>query len=181
MHLIEFFAIGAIGFYVAVAMLSLILMALLENEHPRFSATCLVGLFCYLAWSKVFDVVSYAKESPGQLALWIIGYGTVGALSLYPKWYGFVSDELEAQAERIRRSGCPHAGELRAPEPGDHKEQIISWAIYWPWSMLWFVCRHPLRRIGRAIYDGMEKSLTHLSESMTARARLKLEARLRKI
>jgi hypothetical protein len=112
--------------------------------------------------------------------VWIVIYFALGAASLWPKWFGFVSDDLEEQADRVKKYDKKYdPGSLKDPEPSEHKEQIIAWAIYWPWSMFWFVVRHPLRRIGRAIYEGMERSLTNMSRSMTAKARKRLELKLK--
>lgn len=46
------------------------------------------------------------------------------------------------------------------PKPKDHKEQIMIWMMYWPWSFCWSVLHDPFK----AIYRHIVGFLSHLSD-----------------
>ncbi len=39
------------------------------------------------------------------------------------------------------------------PVAGEHKERIILWMCYWPWSMFWTILNDPFRRLFLMIYE----------------------------
>lgn len=177
MEALTFFFLGAFGFWMVVVSVSFALTCLLETDHEILAFWCLIGMVWYVKWAGVFDILNYITHNPGSFTVMVLGYFGVGALSLIPKWYGYVSDYLEMMESRGGMEIPVPIGSyqtrlepLKPLHPKDHKERIISWAIFWPWSMLWFVLRHPLRRIGREIYNLMETRLYSISKSMTDRA-----------
>jgi hypothetical protein len=38
------------------------------------------------------------------------------------------------------------------PRASDHRADIMTWMIFWPWSVIWTVVNDPVRRLARNLY-----------------------------
>jgi hypothetical protein len=175
--LLEFIMLSEMGFWTVIALASILMMALVQYLHERFALILLVGIIVYLKLVGMVDVVVFARHNPWTAAGIIVGYLTLGAASLWPLWYGFVADFIEDEDDNVRKGYS--TSDWKVPKLHEYKDTVISWIFLWPWNMLWFIIRHPIRRIGRAIFNAVEFKLNALGKRMEERAKARWEARSR--
>lgn len=58
--------------------------------------------------------------------------------------------------------------ETIAPVANDHKTEIISWIIYWPFSLLWYLIDDPLKKFGKFLYRNLVSIYDKMSKRMFA-------------
>ncbi len=92
----------------------------------------------------------------GDLRVMIEAALETGRLSpqLQREWRDYLSQEFRLRT-RI----------LQPLAPG-HKEQIVCWVAYWPWSGFWTLMNDPIRRLFDRIYDSVAGFLGEISDQV---------------
>lgn len=49
------------------------------------------------------------------------------------------------------------------PSAGDYKTKILSWMLYWPFSMTWTIIDEPFRKAFSRIFEGVRESYQKIS------------------
>lgn len=61
---------------------------------------------------------------------------------------GMSPKEVEAEGRKIQ--------ERLTPRVRNNKRRILTWMVYWPWSMFWTVLNDPVKRLFKYIYAKMK-------------------------
>lgn len=57
---------------------------------------------------------------------------------------------------------------LTKPTLNRHKDDILAWMAYWPWSGLWLLINDPVRRAFKYVYAGISKTLQRMADRIFA-------------
>lgn len=187
-----FFAIGTLPFWILCAAFSIIIVGCLEFKKS-ITATFLLflgvflfhqlGVFSWVVQNKIYLIIGI----PTYLLV-------IGPLWAIFRWWRAVENMAEKYKESRRkflegRHLSPTApiprqyweewkdsirysslnlkwsgDDLIVPHPNDHKEEIYMWTLFWPWSVAWYMADEPVRKILKAVYNGIKDVLIKISE-----------------
>lgn len=137
-HLFDAFSIW---FFASLALLFLIEIAITENDSP---GGALVALLLWLGLAIAFTDfrpwVWPIEHWPWMIAA-LIGYLICGVGWSIVKWEWHVVD----------RVGKKYAKDDLDPARSDNKARIVTWMMWWPFSLTWWLCQWP-REIFNALY-----------------------------
>ena len=64
-----------------------------------------------------------------------------------------------------RRHSCGNGHlPIRVPRPDENKVRILTWILFWPWSLVWTVCLNPFRCIVRSLAHEIGATFDGISE-----------------
>jgi len=187
--MLEFFAVGAVGFWVGVVAIILTLFYNVESERYFWATFWLIAFTVFSQFVIKYDVFSRLFQL--ESILWLVGYLVVGTVWSFIKWYLYVRSAVKAiKKERVtflknksfegvidEKTEVPDGlkkvwerdieySKLKIQNIDENKERITGWIFYWPISMFWFFLRDFLKRIVERIYDIFKKGY----QSITNRA-----------
>lgn len=155
--ILEFFALGTIGFWILCSLISVIFIIALENENRWFPSILSVA-FGLIYW-KALSTLALDWHA---IAIGVLVYAVVGVLWSIFRWVRFIKNI----SDKYRRD---YGGTLsdnkfqdlkREVNPTKHKGRITGWIAYWPWSMLWNVTGD----FFKMIYEGLQGVYSNLSD-----------------
>ncbi len=169
--LFEFFALGAIGFWLAIAVFSLAIIFFLESEDTGIGAFLMFPLFAsYLVFIAKVNIFAL---NPITLLTYFLGYLGLGVVWGFIKWisYSFqMKDKFlefkQSYVEYVRADKTVITAEQEfslfnyscrqdtaAPQASNNKSKIIRWMTYWPWSAVWTIINDPVKRFFVFVYN----------------------------
>lgn len=162
------FAVGAVGFYLYLLLLSVVFTISVENDN---------GLAYF--WSGIVAVIGIALYHAQLLALltnWhlvalcFIAYGIAGGGNSVLRWFKYCRKYVEEnpyhKRSKCRMEETPEEYYDSALSPREHKSQLVSWIIFWPWSLLW----NCIGDFCMAIYDSLSGIYTKISKAAIRRS-----------
>lgn len=182
-----FWGLGAIGFWIFIGIISIVLLALIEYERVGWATFFTVGTMVFCQFLTSFKPFSLIADHPLAGALVIVGYFLVGGLWAIWKWWFFVRAKLRdyrtARDEFLKRQNATimtedllskwqqsmpydyrRGSEFGRPRAAKEKGRIMTWMCYWPWSFVWTIVNDPIKRAFRAIYDAIQGILETISK-----------------
>lgn len=129
----------------------IIITLLVENDHAGWALTAIFAGLCiyefFIQRGSVMSALVYVRENPfvivGYSFLWVL----VGVAWSVLKWYEFLK---HVKRERDKVGIKVHPSEYT---PDRHKDKLVAWMIYWPFSMLWYMIHSPIRRLYNWVYE----------------------------
>ena len=153
MAILEFFALGTWGFWLLIAITSIVITALVENDRRIFPGFILASLAA--AYFKDLTLLGWQS-----LSLGVLGYCLIGAIWSFYRWHRYTS----FTADSFSRTYGTQLTESRYADLSDclsvaeNKGCITTWIAYWPWSLIWNIFGDVLTAIFdslRSIYRGI--------------------------
>jgi len=92
---IEFFALGTIGFYALLFVVALIVTILEENEKGIWATITVLGTIGVLQWGIHIHILQGIIKSPGWDLAYCAGYLVIGIVWSYIKWISLVARALD--------------------------------------------------------------------------------------
>ena len=174
--LLEFLAVGTIGFYVLIAIAAILMSELLDTEHPATATFVACVTVAALAILGNFNPLPWLSANPMTAAAYLVAFFAVGTLWGVAKWYFYLRNSRRKMEEIIAEYPSYDKNDLERafyrrglptkfpPMVGDHKTRILGWMMLWPASMLWTLLNDPVRYIFEEIYSrlgGMMQSISN--------------------
>jgi hypothetical protein len=155
--ILTFFALGTLGFWILVAVASILFIASVENDHFTLPTIVLIALG--IAYSKPFVELALDWR---VVAMAGVGYVIIGiGWSLY-RWFNHVREEAESY--RIKYGSCLNENNRNSLKysisASNNKQKIIGWIAYWPWSMTWNI----VGDFFTLIYDSMRLAYQKIAD-----------------
>jgi hypothetical protein len=162
-QIIEIFALGAVGFWIALLVLTIAVIAALETDSFGWLTLTTVGL--------VMLALPTASHVSMVVILELAGaYILVGGVWSIYKWWRHTNKVVD-EARRLQQQ-YPDSFNNRQYtwriNPTNNKAKITAWIAYWPWSLLWALTHD----IFNTIYD----CLVGVYEKITLKAQARLNA-----
>lgn len=180
--------IGSIGFWILMGLVSVCLIAALEYEKAGWATFSAVVTFLLLGLFGDFNVWTATTEHPFLAIGAVLIYLAVGTLYSFGKWWRYVKlasrklkDEIaeflaahKLEGDKIpdelleewlgspRRSGYRRRN--TKPIARENKARIMSWMVYWPWSMFWTVINDPIKKAFKAIFQELQATYQRISD-----------------
>src|SRR5262245_3868069 len=187
MQWFELFNVGSPWFWLLLAAEAALLIALIEWGKGGLATLSLVGVLALLQFMGDANLLSYANHHPLLLVFGVVGYFAVGTVWAVMRWWLYVHehriryDEAKAEFCDDRRldgtipahlqedwleylSNRRRKVEIR-PRARQHKNSILTWMAYWPWSMFWTILNDPVRKACRFIYRHIHDYLQEISDN----------------
>ena len=127
------FAVGTIWFWITCLVVSIIFTTAVENDN--YVAPSIISIILGIAYWKYLSLISWQTFAVG-----ISVYVIIGMIWSVYRWYKWVQETVleynnNNNGEKLDRNE-------KAFLKNDinvvyHKNKIISWIMYWPWSMIW--------------------------------------------
>lgn len=188
-----FLAVGAIGFWILVAVVFILLLIEIEYERPGLATLTFIVFFLALWLFGDFNIIETVLSAPLLSLACAAGYVVVGFGWSFGKWIFFCWSHArkynEAKAKFLKKHGVegdripdnllrdwqrrsPGAhyngySESNNPTPkaGKNKGRILTWAIYWPWSALWTLINDPVKRLFKEIFHQLKAAYQRIADS----------------
>ena len=173
-HVLDFFTFGAIGFWIMVAVLSIIYTIAVEKDIHGWAigATIIAAI---LGWDSLFGPEG-AVWHWRVLLLGIIIYGIAGGAWSVFRWFKYCRKYIETHPnEKIsliegygdnKRHLTIEQYYSEKLKPSEHKSRLIAWIVYWPWSLVWNV----VGDFFTGIYDALANIYNRVAASVIKKA-----------
>jgi hypothetical protein len=149
---LSLFEVGALGFWLIITLLSIIVVVGLETEKFVFSSivTAVVGL---LYWK----TLATQNWTTGNIIALVAFYALAGAVWSIYRWYRHVQSEItnfkEKKGDYLYGTDSDKIAEVKRNTSVSRNKAIISaWIAYWPWSFAWNI----FGDIFNSIYDAIK-------------------------
>ncbi len=96
------------------------------------------------------------------LSVSVICYACIGAVWAFKKWVDLVKYK---KAEAIKCFGNEWQQRSTRPKPSCYETRIMSWIMFWPWSVLWWLLTWP-RHVAVWVYDQISAKFDEISIRM---------------
>lgn len=143
--LLEFFALGTIGFYILLAFISVVFITCIENEH-YVSPTVISLVLATVYWKSLYAL----RLDWRAILIGVLAYVVVGAIWSFFRWFRFIkrlTDEYKESPSEGRYNSLK--SDLKV---SNNKSRITGWIAYWPWSLLWNITGD----FFKMIYEGLQ-------------------------
>ena len=174
MMLLEFLAVGTIGFYILLVASAIIMSELLDNNRPARATFVAIITIAALAILGNFNPLPWISANPVTMLIYVVAFFAIGTVWGVFKWFFYLRRSRRKMDEIIATSG-PHIdiiAEFRwaglptefPPNVSDYKTRILGWMMLWPASMLWTLLNDPVRYIFEEIYSrlgGMMQAISN--------------------
>jgi len=178
-------AVGTVGFWLLLAASTITLACLVENEKGAWATGTLFITLVLLQLLGDVQVFSYLYQHPFVSFLCVCGYFGAGVAWSVWKWLLYNRDQRTAYDE-LRTKFLKEKGvtdnvlsetlkeefetwvnnnriDIR-PQVTNHKERVLRWMTYWPWSALAWLLSDPIRRLFRELYHQVQSFLQKISD-----------------
>jgi hypothetical protein len=125
---LSFFALGTIGFYIILTIVSILCIIGVETETYGLAAFFTITFT--LAYWKSISALNLGWQF---FAIALSSYAVGGILWSIYKWHAYVRGIVkEAIATNQKRDSIKYDVSVSR-----NKGKIVAWIAYWPWSLLW--------------------------------------------
>lgn len=161
----EFLIFGTFWFWsLAITAWILITIAAELGYYLRaaFVLIAFLALYFFFGGSYPSHIIAKVIQNPAYVVLAVLGYLIAGTIWGVIKWFFYILKERDIALENIK---CNHRKtHFSPPQASEHKERIITWMLYWPFSMFWTIINDPLRRAFEWIYRRIGKFMQGVSD-----------------
>jgi hypothetical protein len=157
----HFLLFGSAWFWI-VLLVAVILMMTATEKGSGFGATItflitIVAFWIFGNGESFGSLLSYGINHPWMTISIIIAYFVFGTGWAVLKWYFFLIDERDKTKEDTF---------IYAPKVVDHKGNILLWMFYWPFSAVWTVVDHPIKKIFLSIFNLIKNRMQAMSDGI---------------
>ena len=186
-----FFVVGGWWFFALCGLAVVLLFLAVETDSPFWAALTLGGYFAALALLGDFNVLDWLQAHPWKALTYAGAFFGIGTVWSVAKWWFYVRERRDDYNQKklkfIKRHnlglkvtdaipedklleydgwiGSMRIGVAR-PDPSAHKSRIMTWMVYWPWSMLWTLINDPIKKLFKAIYARIEGVYERISDRL---------------
>lgn len=128
--ILEFFALGTLGFWLLLTVVSIAFIACVENDHYTFPT--IVALILAIVYWKPISNFSISWKA---FAIALVAYVVIGVVWSIFRWVRYVKEETdEYKKDPTEYTLSSLKNNLKVT---NNKSRITGWIAYWPWSLLW--------------------------------------------
>jgi hypothetical protein len=162
----SFLLFGSTWFWILFLIASIFVIVSTEKGSGVGATTTLVvsvALF-YFFGNKIQlkNFFSYIVENPWGTVFTLLGYIAIGTGWAVLKWYFFLIKERDQCIEK-RLTFM-----VAAPDVSAYKNKIMVWMFYWPFSAIWTILDHPIKKIFIFVFNRIRKKLQEMSDKIFA-------------
>ena len=148
--LLEF---GTIWFWLLVLVASGFITASTESDEDNFPASiwfiASLALLYFFGNSAFFKSIgAFILTYPGKTLAIFLGYVFIGTVWSIIKWFFYLNRVKETWYENRRKYPSTYSNSkfsIDDYKATEHKERIIHWMLYWPFSGIWTLINDPVR------------------------------------
>lgn len=184
-----FLGVGTVWFWMFLAVISIVLMAIQENSQAPGSwstfwvIATFVALYYLGAGGTIRDLGLHIYHNPIETVVYFLLYTVAGTVWSFFKWKEVVDEAVVAYNEDVEKyknngdsNSKPNWNEKfylnrRRPQLDENKAKIFNWIFYWPFSLSWYCIHEPVERLFRTIMKHTKK----IYEGITDRAFAKVK------
>jgi hypothetical protein len=183
-------AVGAFWFWVTFACLMVLMIAAVEYDKPGLATLSIIVFFVLLGWLGDINILNTIRERPLLSIGCLVGYFAAGTAWSICKWWFYVR-KLRDKFDEYKRDFLERHGrseektipeDLRnewlgdidytyewlpsksKPVAADNKSRIMTWMVYWPWSLVWTMINDPIKRLFKEIYRAIQGFMQKISD-----------------
>lgn len=177
MLLLEFLAVGTIGFYLLIVAAAILMSELLDAQRPGSATFVAVLTIAMLAVLGNFNPFPWIAANPMMTAIYTAAFFAIGTVWGVFKWFFYlrssrrkmeeiIADHPFYTKEQLKEAFYDHGLPIQFPPlVSDHKTRILGWMILWPASMLWTLLNDPVRYVFEEIYARIGGTMQAISNA----------------
>jgi hypothetical protein len=144
----------------------------LEYEKGWGAAIMVIGTIAVIHFGLQFNILRWILEHPGTITVGIVLYFVVGTGWSFFKWWEFLHKTKE-EHDLLRAEWNRHWANSPNPpthllprriEAHHHKDRILMWMTYWPWSVAAFVFVDGIKKVFTAIYNKVAPAFQRMAD-----------------
>lgn len=164
---------GTVWFWILL-FASWILITIAIEYGYQIRATLVVLIFFILYFffggkEALSGLYLYILNKPFYTLGWLLSYFLLGTTWSVIKWFLYVLRKKEKAVEKLKddiRRFNRYTIDIVPPQVSEHKNLIIGWMIYWPFSALWTLINDPVKRAFTWIYYRISNRLQQISDRL---------------
>lgn len=180
------------GLLAAVGCIAIIIFLIcVAYESPGFATLSFIASLAAAEFIFGLPVIDTIKAQPLSIVAFAAVYLLAGIAWSIPKWWFHVRnlrDEyleaiqkfLDQEGANIKAEDFDFEGELGdhwssynapywdnkiPPRASENKSRILTWVLYWPFSMVWTIIDEPFRRAFTMVFERIRGLYQRISES----------------
>jgi hypothetical protein len=174
----SFLIFGTTWFWILFALATILVIFATEKGSGIGATVTLIVtialLFFFGNKGPLKDFFNYTATKPWAIILISIGYIIFGTCWAIVKWYFFLIKERDQAIKENHNF-------ITIPKVSEHKSEIMVWMFYWPFSALWTILDHPVKKVFLFIYgkirDRMQLMADKIFEPITREQRKREQER----
>ena len=162
--ILDFFAVGAIGFWLFVILASIVYV--ISVELDKYSAAIGLTVLAVIIWHRELMEMCKHWEIFG---IGVLAYGIAGGIWSIFRWFRYCKKFV---AESMEENWTSRKPEERLSLIQDrlnlrhHKSRITGWIVFWPWSLVWNITGD----FFTMIYDSLKGIYQKIANSIVEKA-----------
>jgi len=160
------FIVGfGMGFWawVVLAIWTVSIITLVAWERPGSAALTVVITLAILQFVGGKDVLGYILDNPMTILKWGAYYVAVGVAYSFVRW-----DQVGREWRKNYESAEPGSGTQKyywdnQPDAAQSKSRIVSWTMFWPWSMFWWLLSDVIKNAFEWLYSKLSGVYTAIT------------------
>jgi len=131
----------------------------------------LAGMVVFMSagsWGNFHLAVVYAQQNPLSLIGWIALYLLIGLLWSAVRWQVYLRNKRRRILDELRSSITGTVFGARTPTASEHRDDIIMWMSFWPFSIWWRIIEDPVRWAFVSLYEWCEAGFDRIAKASFA-------------
>lgn len=181
-------ALGTIWFWVLVGVGILLMFVWVEYSQSFLAGLSILIILLLLKFLGDVDAFGYIARNPSSVLGIAAGYFVIGPVWSFGKWWFYVRKQKEAYdeayalfQEMLQQYGSDKDWQRREtkeqfimaskpkierykPSALRNKNRVLTWMIYWPWSMAWTLISDPIKDIFEAIFRKLQSTYQGIAD-----------------
>lgn len=148
-------AVGSVLFWILIGIVGVLLFVAVEYERAGWATISVVATLALLAWLGNFSLRAIIKGNPLMAFAFLAAYIIIGFVWSFGKWYFYVRN-MRAQYDEAKKEGLRIISYYNKPDINKNKARALTWAIYWPWSMVWTLINDPIKNLFKYFFRRLQ-------------------------
>jgi hypothetical protein len=161
----HFLLFGSVWFWLVIGIAVILMMTATEKGSGLgATVTFLVSvaiLYFFGNQSSLGAIFAYGIDHPWSAISVVVAYFILGTCWAIMKWYFFLIDARDKAKEENHSF-------LHVPNVTEHKGKIMLWMFYWPFSSVWTLIDHPVKKIFQFIYNRIKDRMQKMANKIFA-------------
>lgn len=157
-------SIFLMGWFWIVAIETILMLRFMAKDWGGGATVSLIVSLLLLQFLAGVNIWGYILANPFTVILYALGYFAIGIIWSFVKWYFYLKgvklkyEKYIKTHEKKRSFGFPLVS--------DHKDDIVFWMSYWPFSLIWTCIDDFIEQIFKTLWNLLKNVYQGVSDRM---------------
>ncbi len=156
--MLELFIVGTFWFWALLALGFVVVLASVVNECPVAAFLFTASVLCLLTFCGDSQIFQSVFNNPWKVAAGVLAYAFLGFPWACFKWWLRLLD--------LRKRRDQGNDWIEKPVLSKNKNRIVTWMMYWPFSLLWTVTSDFIVEFWERVWDYTSGIFSKITDSV---------------